>query len=198
MFILYPTNADYVIPSVRLHVGDYDGDRFSNSVIRSAIINGITYLSRRWNARYLVVESGWYTPSGLRMQHGFYYQEEIDENVVPTTIIPSGFAVGRFPQGFAVVPLLEPNNVVRNPFVLQESELLFDPADEYAIVLAASMLLLRAYLTSSSDKFISWSDGEFSYSGIQANKTLRDLLVDTTNALEEHFKGRLADALIGA
>lgn len=198
MYVVFPINVDYLIPAVRLHIGDIDGKLFSNSVVRTALTAGVSYLSRRWNSRYVVAQSGLYAPSGVRHTHGVYYEDEVDETIVPTLILASGVGYFRFPQGYAAAPILEDNNVLRNPHVIDAD--IEDPIilhqDEYAIILAASLLLLRTYLTSSIETLVSWSDGEFSYSGIQANKTLKELLEATHNLLENYFKGVLVSALV--
>lgn len=198
MYVVLPTNVDYLIPNVRLHIGDIEGKRFSNSLIRTALINGVSFLARRWDSRYVVAYSGLYAASGIRYQHGAYYTEEINEGTVVLKVIPSGYGLFLFPQGYEIAPIVPENNILRNPHVISTD--VTDPVilteDEYAIVLAASLLLLRAYLTSNSESLVSWSDGEFSYSGIQANKTLRELLDTTHNLLENYFKGNLANALV--
>lgn len=198
MYVVFPTNVDYLIPAVRLHIGDIEGKTFSNSVIRTALVAGVSFLARRWNARYVVVQSGLYATIGVRHQHGVYYSHELDGTIIPNQILASGFGYFRFPQGYAAAPLLEENNVLRNPFVVPTD--IHDPVilyqDEYAIILAAALLLLRTYLTSNVEHLVSWSDGEFSYSGIQANKTMKELLDSTHNLLENYFKGNLSNVLV--
>src|SRR5258706_1518043 len=105
MFIVYPLNIDYLIDDVRLHIGDIDDDgsktAFSNSVIRTALINGVKGLQRRWDNRYLVYNERLLVTNPQDLGY----------------TIPSGYVLGRLPQGYGTMPDgLRENDIFRNPF----------------------------------------------------------------------------------
>lgn len=178
-FITYQTNTDYLIDSVRLYVGDTESERFSDSVIRSAIITGIKMLQKRWKNRYMVYASGVVVvpqPSDLPVVAGYVYAN-----------LPEG--VGLIPDG------LSDNDVFRNPFYT-----FTDPGDEisqedeYPIVLAAAIILQRAKFMSSSAVFQNWSDGEFSFSNVASARAYESSLGTLTEELDSYFKKRLVGA----
>jgi hypothetical protein len=63
MFVVYPTNVDYLIPTVRMRIGDFDGTRFSDSIVRTSIITAVKMLQRKWGNRYLVFDSSSLAPA---------------------------------------------------------------------------------------------------------------------------------------
>jgi hypothetical protein len=189
---------DYLMPDVRIHIGDIDGKRFSNSLVRTALVNSIYFLDKRWGDRYTVVQSGTYLPSGVRYREYAFYPHEVREDTLVRFLIPSGFGFVRFSQGYAVCPLFNVYFVLRNPYVLTNDvyDPIIEPGDVYPVILVASNLLLRTWLTSNADSLVSWSDGEFSYSAIQASKTILEMIKANEDSLKDYFRQRLADSIL--
>lgn len=181
MIITYPTNADYLITDVRIHIGDLDSARFSDSIVRSSILGAIKMLQRYWSNRYLV------------------YRESMIENVpADVGIAPSGYVYGKVPEGYGLVPVgLKDNDVFRNPFYTftDPGSEVFSQEDEWPIVLATTIVLGRSQLASSAAFFQTWSDGEFSFSNVSSSNTMRDLYAVDLKRLEEYFKKKLAGAV---
>lgn len=176
-FIIYQTNADYLIDSVRLHVGDTEGTRFSDSLIRSALVTGVKMLQRRWKNRYMVYASGVVQDP-----------QPID---LPTV---NGYVYASVPEGIGLIPNnLAENDVFRNPFYeFTDPGTLVSQEDEYPIILAASIILHRAKYMSSSEVFQNWSDGEFSFSNVASARAYESSLGTLTAELDSYFKKRLA------
>lgn len=199
IFIVYPTNIDDLITTVRLHIGDYvESVKFSDSIIRTALVSAVKMLQRRWESRYLVYADN---VNISPLPDGVYYLSDYNDLVTAgeepqaTTIIPSGYVYGGTPQGYAVIPSgLRPNDVFRNPYhdFTDTSTAVISQEDEYAIVLMAAIIIRRSYLTSNSESFVSWSDGEFTVSSLQASRVLTDMLNGDMLALNTYFKQRLA------
>lgn len=178
-FITYQTNTDYLIDSVRLHVGDTESERFSDSLIRSAIVTGIKSLQKRWKNRYMVYASGVIEvpqPSDLPVVDGYLY--------------------ANLPEGRGLIPdNLAENDVFRNPFyTFSDPGDLISQEDEYPIILSASIILQRAKYMSSSAVFQNWSDGEFSFSNVASARAYESSLGTLTAELDSYFKKRLAGA----
>lgn len=182
MIITYPTNADYLITDVRIHIGDYESakERFSDSVIRSSILGGIKMLQRNWDTRYLI------------------YRESMIEDVpADVGIAPSGYVYAKVPQGYGLIPAgLKDNDVFRNPYhtFTDPGSEVFSQEDEWPIILAATIVLSRSQLSSSASFFQNWSDGEYSFSNVASSHALRDLYAADLKRLEEYFKRRLSGA----
>lgn len=178
MFIVYPTNVDYLISDVRLQLGDVDGEQFSDSVVRAGLVSAIKFLERRWGSRYLVYASGMaITP-------------------VPTDVtVPAGYVYVAMPTGpgFILEGYVD-NDVFRNPShtFLDTSLFPISQEDETIIVTVAIIVLLRSRLTSSSSAFVNWSDGEYSYSNVATSNVLRDIYKSALEDLNLFFKRRLA------
>lgn len=185
MFITYTLNIDYLIEPIRIRIGDIQATRFSDSIIRAAIISGIKYLQRRWGSRYLVyTDSMLYNPgSGIEPSSGYVFAK-----------LGSGYV--QIPSG------LSPNDVFRNPTQAftnpLDTGLPISQEDEYAVVIAASVVLRSSVLSSSADSFQVWSDGEFSYSNVASSNALTKLLDADLKALEDHFKGKLITPIVSA
>jgi hypothetical protein len=180
MFIVFPTNVDYLIQDIRLRIGDLDATRLSDSIVRTAIISAVKSLQRRWGSRYLVFD-----PSAL----------------TPDVPAPSGYvsafvlgSVQSIPSGLAA------NDVFRNPVVefSHGNVPVISQEDEYAVVLAASIILRKSQLTSSAETFQIWSDGQYSFSNASKANALSGLTAGDEAELERLFKARLAGAVRGS
>ncbi len=199
MFIVYPLNIDYLIDDVRLKVGDYKDDkRYSDNVIRSAIIGGLKMLQRKWGLRYFL-----YQPSMIANPPSGWYYEPVSSGIVDILVtIPSGYQYINFMNSGMVIPsgLIE-NDVVRNPNECFSDPLNLDMVisqdDEYIVVLAASIVLFQTYFTSSIESFQSWSDGNFSFSNITAGRSYKDFYDGALEEFNSYFKKRLHRSLVG-
>jgi hypothetical protein len=89
------------------------------------------------------------------------------------------------------------NDVYRNTAVTftYTSPPIIEQQDEIAVILAASILVRRSALTSSSSAFTNWSTPDLSFSNVQASKTLLDLLKADEEQLNLFFKGKLGKAV---
>ena len=140
------SNLDYLLPALRLQVGDPAGTTFSDSLLLTGLVNGVKMLASRWNSKYL-----------------------IDAN----------------------------NDVYRNTAVTftYTSPPIVEQQDEIAIILAASILVRRSAITSSSTAFTNWSTPDLSFSNVQSSKALLDMLKADEDQLNLFFKGKLGKAL---
>lgn len=178
MFIVYPSNIDYLIDDVRLHVGDVDKVKFSDSLVRAALVGGVKMLQRRWRNRYVV-----FVPS------------LVVEPVPSDVIVPSGYQYAALPDGYAMIPSgYKENDIVRNPYheFVDPSTMPVSQEDEYPIIIAGAIILRRSYMASSADAFQSWTDGEFAYSNLSVASVLKDLFQNDLASLELYFRRRLA------
>lgn len=178
MFVVYPSNIDYMIDDVRLQIGDVDKEKFSDSLVRAALIGAIKMLQRRWKNRYLVFTTSFVVspvPDGVTVDPGYIY-----------VALPDGYAI--IASGYSE------NDVIRSPYhtFVDPGTMPISQEDEWAIVLAASIILRTSYITSSADSFQSWSDGEFAFSNISSSKLLEGRLLADIAALDLYFKKRLA------
>ncbi len=48
------SNLDYLLPVLRLQVGDPDSKTFSDSLLLTALVNGVKMIASRWNSKYLI------------------------------------------------------------------------------------------------------------------------------------------------
>lgn len=171
MFIVYPTNIDYLLDEVRLHIGDTESTLFSDSLVRSSLVFAVKSAYKRWGGRYLVFNDGMPTGGG--------------------DPIPAGYIYAKLPDGYGYVPSgLVENDIFRNPsFTFADTgATIITQEDEPIVVLMAAIILRRSYLSSSSNSFVNWSDGEYSYSNVASATTMRGLLADDLAALEYYFK----------
>lgn len=176
MFIVYPTNIDYLIEDVRLRVGDVDSERFSDSLVRAALISSVKFLQSKWQRRYQV------------------YRDSMLVSPQPDTT-PSGYIYVALPDGYNVIPSgLVENDVFRNPFVTftDPSTQVIVQQDEYPIVLGALLFLRESVLSASQQTFMNWSDGEYSYSNVASSNVMRGLSGDTLAELNAYFRARRA------
>ncbi len=178
-FITYATNSDYLIDSVRLYVGDTESERFSDSVIRSAIVTGVKMLQKRWKNRYMVFASG------------------VVQVPQPDLLVTAGYVYATLPEGIGLIPEgLAENDIFRNPFyTFVDPGVFISQEDEYPIILAAAIILQRAKFMSSSAVFQNWSDGEFSFSNVASARAYESSLATLNGELDGYFKKRLAGAI---
>jgi hypothetical protein len=89
------------------------------------------------------------------------------------------------------------NDVYRNTAVTftYTSPPIVEQQDEIAIILAASILVRRSAITSSSTAFTNWSTPDLSFSNVQSSKALLDMLKADEDQLNLFFKGKLGKAL---
>lgn len=74
MAITDPTNIDYLIDDLRLHLGDTDTPyRYLDEWLRTSLVASVKALSVRWNYKYLVDSS--YVVSRNTQDHYFPYDE---------------------------------------------------------------------------------------------------------------------------
>lgn len=181
MFIVYPSNIDYLIDDVRLHIGDTEKKQFSDSLVRASLLGGIKMLQRKWKNRYLV-----------------FVQSMIVDDPPSNIVVPSGFVYGKVPEGYALIPSgLTESDVFRNPYhiFIDPGTSVISQEDEYIVILAAAITLRKSYLTGNAEHFQSWSDGEFSFSNLSTSKTLGGILESDIAELNSIFKHRLAPPL---
>lgn len=90
-------------------------------------------------------------------------------------------------------------NVIRNPDYTFTSEPtpLIEPLDEYALVLAATVILKQVSLTSSSSAFYSWSTPDLSYTNSADAKVKSDLYKQAYADLNAFFKCKLGKSRKG-
>lgn len=181
VFVLLPANSDLLLDSVRLNLGDFSKAKYSDSILRAAILGGFRMLQKRWKNRYLVYNDAMLqTPtSDVVVPSGYMYAKVLDT----ATFVPSGLTADL--------------DVVRSPL-----QTFSDPGpdvvsqeDEYPLVLAATVIMRRAQLTSSADSLVSWSDGEYSYSNLSSAKNLLEMFNADKADLENYFKRRPAVVL---
>jgi hypothetical protein len=167
--ITTPTNLDYLIPIVRVHVGDTTGTQFSDNLVRTALVYGVKALGQKWANRY------------------FIYSNDM---AISATEINT-------PSGIVTVAML-PNeyDAFRNtyqPFTSSEPPVI-EQTDETPIILSAALGVRRSVITSSMTAFTNWSTPDLSYSNVQASKSLMDMIKADQQALDDWFKARLARA----
>lgn len=170
------TNLDIYITDVRLYVGDMTEPYvYSDSVIMTALVNAVKYLSNRWDSKYLIYSSG----------------------------IVSSFGVGTVdvntPHGICTLAdTIQENDAFRNCHIAFNSVAppVIEQQDSAAIVLAASYLLRRSS-ASSSYTGLSWSTPDLSYSNIQTSKSLQEYIAQDLAALNAFFMVKLGRMQVG-
>jgi len=193
MFIVLPTNIDYLLPDFRIKIGDYaDPPKYSDNLLRTALVAGVRMLQRRWNSRYVV-----YTPSLLvdPLPAGIVYEVTGQQGSVFT--IPSGYMYVTLNREYACIPSgLVEHDVFKHPDLAADYEdfTRIDSADEYPLILAASITLKRALYMSSADTFQTWSDGEYSFSNVAKARAFAQLVESDEAELAALFRQRLHGA----
>ena len=175
--IITVCNLDYLIEPVHMRLGDFEGTVYSNALVRTALVNAVKFLQKRWRSKYQVLSSGMIAdiqPSGFAEQ-GLIW--------VSTT---NGYSF--ISAGFEV------NDVFRNPFLEfdQPSPPVVEQNDEDAIVLAAAYLVHLGKLTSSSATFVSWSTEDIKYTNSESSRSMKVVLDTLMAELNVLFKTRIA------
>jgi hypothetical protein len=201
MFIVYPTNIDYLIPDVRLRIGDLQpsNTRFSDSLIRTALVSSVKSLQKRWRSRYLVFsESTRVEP----LPSGYVYALDITPDTSTAfVVVPENQWLVRMSEGLAFAPSgLVVNDVFRNSNAdfVSDCPPVIDQIDETPIVISTCLLLRMSQITSSADTFQSWSDGEFSFSNLGKERALGEMRNSELAELEMYFKRRLSAPITSA
>jgi hypothetical protein len=173
------TNVDYLIDSVRLRLGDFDGTAYSETIVRTAIVSAVKFLQKRWRSKYQVVTSGTYTGN--------------------STSAPAGYAEAYTVDGIGYIPEnLNVNDVYRNPFIVFTQELppVVEQNDEDAVVLATAYIVHLAKLTNSSSAFVSWSTEDIRFTNTTAANTMRNVLETLQLELNTLFATRIAQPVV--
>lgn len=175
-FYIEPTNLDYLLGDLRLIYGDTNATVYSDTLLRTALVNGVKFLQRRWLSKYQIYTSTLLVdpqPSGVPA--GYIYASTIDGYAY----IPSGLAAG---------------SVFRNPFVTftQYSPPIIQSEDEVAILLAAKLLLRRSQISSSASAFVSWSTEDIKYSNLGSERSLTKILESDQRELDDYFRSKIA------
>lgn len=171
-----PLNIDYLMASVRLNFGDLEGNVYSDTTVRTAIVNAIRFLQRQWASRYQIFDPAIVVePQPEDVPSGYVLANTVDGQIY----IPDGLTAG---------------DVFRNPFLQFTS---YPPPvisleDETPIVLAATFLLRKAQVASSSDELVSWSTEDIRYTNLSKERSLSRLLEADKLALDEYFRRSLA------
>lgn len=171
------TNIDYLMDSVRLRLGDFDGTQYSDTLVRTGLITGVKFLQKRWKSKYQVFASG--TTSAIQ----------------PSGAIDQGLIWCSTVNGYAFLDAgLTENDIFRNPFLEfgQPAPPIVEQNDEDALVLAAMYLIHLAKLTSSSSTFVSWSTEDLRYTNSEASRSMKLVLETILAELNTLFKTRIA------
>lgn len=177
--ITSPSNIDYLIDSVRLRLGDFDGSAYSDTLIRTALVSAIKFLQKRWRSKYQVVTSGTYTGNNSGA--------------------PTGFAEANTVDGLGYIPeLLNNNDVFRSPYIAftQSNPPVVEQNDEDAVVLATAYIVHLAKLTNSSSSFVSWSTEDIRFTNTTAANTMRNVLETLQLELNTLFATRIAQPVV--
>lgn len=171
------TNIDYLMDSVRLRLGDFDGTQYSDALVRTGLVTGVKFLQKRWKSKYQVFASG--TASEIQPSGA------IDQGLIWCSTV-NGYA-------FLDAGLVE-NDIFRNPFLEfeQPAPPIVEQNDEDALVLAAMYLIHLAKLTSSSSTFVSWSTEDLRYTNSEASRSMKLVLETILAELNTLFKTRIA------
>jgi hypothetical protein len=173
------TNVDYLIDSVRLRLGDFDGTAYSDTLIRTAIVSAIKFLQKRWRSKYQIVTSGTYTGNNSGAPAGYAEASTID-------------GLGYIPSGLNV------NDAFRNPYIVFSQGLppVIEQNDEDAVVLATAYIVHLAKLTNSSSSFVSWSTEDIRFTNTTAANTMRNVLETLQLELNTLFATRIAQPVV--
>jgi len=192
MLVQYPTNIDYLIPQLRFHIGDYDGTRFSDIILRTALIAGIIMLERRWDRKYVTGQS--VTSIHPLPENVYYWYEDVTDTDGVITIVPSGYEYVKIDNSYTSVPSgLDNGDVVRNPrHTFTDDQPVISEYDQYIVILAAVLALQRMILTSSAESFQHWSTRDYTFSNLEKSRVLSQIYENAFNELNAFFKGKLA------
>lgn len=175
VFYTEPTNLDYLLPDLRFHFGDLTGAKYSDQIMRTALINGVKYLQKKWSSKYQIFSD--------------------DILVSPQGDVPTGYVRVNTSDGEAFIPSgLAQGSIFRNPYIsfIQSSPPVLESDDEMAIILAATYLLRKMQTSSSADSLISWQTEDIRYSNLAAGRTIEKILEADKQALDDYFRKKLA------
>lgn len=168
-------NIDYLMTLVRPMFGDLTGATYSDTIVRTALVNAVKYLQSRWLAKYQVFDDSLV--------------------VVPQpSDVPSGYVYANTAHGTGYIPDgLIRGDVFRNPYIefTQSSPPLVESNDEMAIALAAVYLLRLTQSTSSASSLMSWATEDIRYSNLAMGRTYEKQLEADLLALNNYFKSKL-------
>lgn len=170
------TNLDYLMGDVRFVFGDLTGSIYSDTIIRTSLVNAVKFLQNKWESRYQIFS--------------------------PTNVISSGGGVtyANTVYGAAYIPNgLAEGSAFRDPFsddFTQDSPPVIQSYDETPIILAAVLLLRRSQVSSSAVTLVSWGTEDIRYSNLSAGSQMSSILAGDLMAFNEWFKERLASPQI--
>lgn len=176
------TNLDHLIPNVRIRFGDLTGATYSDTIIRTALVNAVGFLQPRWQSKYQI------------------YTNSIKIDPQPVTV-PSGYILANTSHGQTYIPAgLNEGDAFRNPYVIftQPSPPILQSEDEEAIVLAAVYLLRSVQVSSSITGFVSWSTEDIRYSNLGSERGLGRLLEADLANLNDYFRKKIAKPQISS
>lgn len=173
------TNLDYLIDSVRLRLGDFEGTVYSDTIIRTALVSSVKFLQKRWRSKYQVVSVDTYTGDNTGAPAGYAQASTVD-------------GTGYIPEG------LSENDVFRNPYVefTQSNPPVIEQNDEDALVIATTYIIHLARLTNSSSAFVSWSTEDIRFTNTTAANTMRSVLETLQKELDVLFATRIAKPVV--
>lgn len=169
--ITTPCNLDYLIPAVRLRLGDMTTPyTYTDAVVRTALVNGVTAVGHYWNYRY------------------FIYDPQMDRG----TEIETSF--GRIPKSDG----LQAYDALRNPTIMFNSlpPPIIETTDEAPVVCAATILCLRARISSSVSTLVSWQTPDFSYNPSVSTRQVTEQLRQLQEELSAFFNRRLGKPVV--
>jgi hypothetical protein len=181
-FITEPTNLDYLMPNVRVEIGDFTGTVFSDEMVRTSLTYGIMYLQSKWASKY---QAFW---------DRIVIEPQPDD-------VPAGFVYANTTHGRAYIPSgLAQGSAFRNPFLefQQDSPPTIQSEDEGIIIIAATYLLRGSQYSSSASAFVSWSTEDIRYSNLGSERGLTALMLRDANAIDAYFRKGIGKAQISA
>jgi len=175
VFYTEPSNIDYLMPEVRFRFGDFTGDVYSDTIIRTALISAIRFLQNKFDGKYQI-----YT--------------EASQVIPQPADVPSGYIRVNSLHGQAdLINTYQEGDIYRDPYITfsATSPPLIEITDEEVIILAAVYLLRKAQISSNAGDFVSWSTEDIRYSNAGYERGLSGLLAQDLAALNEYIKSKL-------
>ena len=175
-FYTEPLNVDFLMQELRMEFGDIDGSVYSDTTIRTALVNAVSALQRRWNHKYQV----------------YRFILALDPQPVN---VPTGYIAANTAMGISYIPSgLNEGDIFREPRVsfTQASPPIIESVDERAIVLQAVYILRKVQVSSNSIDLISWSTEDIRYSNTERGRSITKLLEQDKNALDDYFRKSIA------
>jgi hypothetical protein len=171
-----PLNHDYLMTITRPLFGDLTGAIYSDTMIRTAQVNAIRFLQRRWSSKYQI------------------YDESLHVDPQPSDV-PTGYILINTSHGTGYIPNTAVNgDVFRNAYLefTQGSPPIIESNDEMAIALAATLLLRKIQVSSNSADLVSWATEDIRFSNLGTERSLSKQVADDLAALNEYFQNKLA------